>query len=177
MDTQRDELTLPLVRACLENDVPLLGICRGFQEINVALGGSLHQQVHSVPAMMNHCEGAHLSDSEKYAPAHAVRIVADTALAQWAGGCNAKVNSLHQQGIDRLADDLEPIAFAPDGLVEAVQVRGAKAFAYAVQWHPEWNCLEDLLQAHIFKAFGDACRHRQVQRLLRHAGQHQAGTL
>jgi putative glutamine amidotransferase len=85
-------------------------------------------------------------------------------LAEWAGGDTAMVNSLHGQGIDRLADDLLPMAYAPDGLVEAVQVRSATAFAYAVQWHPEWRCQDNPFYLRIFQAFGQACRLRQEHR-------------
>jgi putative glutamine amidotransferase len=164
LDPQRDALTLPLIQACIAKAIPLLGICRGFQEINVALGGSLHQQVHEVPGMMDHREPHGVSYAEQYAPTHPVRILPHTPLAQWAGAESAMVNSLHGQGIDRLADDLEPMAYAPDGLVEAVHIRHAKAYAFAVQWHPEWRCQEHPLYLRIFQSFGEACRNRQAQR-------------
>jgi len=170
LDPQRDALTLPLILACIDSQVPMLGICRGFQEINVALGGSLHQQVHEVPAMMDHREPAHLSYEEQYAVRHPVHILPNTALADWAVDQEVMVNSLHGQGIDRLAPELEPMALAPDGLVEAVAVRHAKAFAYAVQWHPEWRCKEHPLYFNIFKAFGQACRQRAAQRLTHSMG-------
>ncbi|WP_310626727.1 gamma-glutamyl-gamma-aminobutyrate hydrolase family protein [Limnohabitans sp.] len=170
LDSRRDELALPLIRACLALEVPILGICRGFQEMNVALGGSLHQQVHELVGKMDHRESPMLSCSDQYAPSHALRIVAGSPLAQWAGGEEAVVNSLHGQGIDRLADGLEAMAFAPDGLVEAVQVRQVRSFAFAVQWHPEWRCQEHPLYLNIFKSFGQACRERQVQRLSRFKG-------
>jgi putative glutamine amidotransferase len=164
LDPQRDALSLPLIRACIAHAVPMLGICRGFQEINVALGGSLHQQVQEVAGMQDHREPEELTYAEQYAPRHPIRILPNTALADWAGGESAMVNSLHGQGIDRLADDLVPLAYAPDGLVEAVQVRSAQAFAFAVQWHPEWRFQEHPLYLQIFKAFGHACRQRQARR-------------
>jgi putative glutamine amidotransferase len=164
LDPQRDALSLPLIHACIAHGVPMLGICRGFQEINVALGGSLHQQVHEVAGLQDHREPHDLSYADQYAVRHPIRILPNTALAQWAGGDTAMVNSLHGQGIDRLAEDLTPLAYAPDGLVEAVQVRSAKAFAYAVQWHPEWRCQDNSFYLQIFKAFGDACRQRQAHR-------------
>ena len=164
LDPQRDALTLPLIRACIDQGVPMLGICRGFQEINVALGGSLHQQVQEVAGMQDHREPAEASYADQYAPRHPIRILPNTVLAEWAGGDTAMVNSLHGQGIDRLADDLVPMAFAPDGLVEAVQVRSATAFAYAVQWHPEWRCQDNPFYLRIFQAFGQACRLRQAHR-------------
>jgi putative glutamine amidotransferase len=165
LDPLRDQLSLPLIRACIEEKVPILGICRGLQEFNVALGGSLHQQVHDVPNMLDHREPAHLPYEEQYALSHPIRIVPGSPLAHWAESESAMVNSLHGQGIDRLADALEAMAFAPDGLVEAVRVRVATHFAYAVQWHPEWRSLEQLLYLNIFKAFGQACRARRLQRL------------
>jgi putative glutamine amidotransferase len=102
---------------------------------------------------------------DQYALSHPIRIVPGSPLAHWAEGESAMVNSLHGQGIDRLADALEAMAFAPDGLVEAVRVRGATHFAYAVQWHPEWRSQEQLLYLNIFKAFGQACTARRLQRL------------
>ncbi len=166
MDPQRDALTLPLIRACVEQGIPLLGICRGFQEINVALGGTLHQEVHQVPNMMDHREPADLPYEAQYDLRHDIIIEPDVVLAQWAGGLRARVNSLHGQGIDRLADGLSVMARAPDGLIEAVSVRGARQFAYAVQWHPEWRCIDEPFYLEIFKAFGQACRERQSQRKL-----------
>ena len=165
LDPARDALTLPLIRACIAQGVPMLGICRGFQEINVALGGSLHQQVHQVPGMMDHREPADVSYEAQYATRHAIRIAPDSVLAQWAGASEAQVNSLHGQGIDRLATGLEPLAWAPDGLVEAVHVQGARDFAYAVQWHPEWRSGEHALYQNIFKAFGQACQQRHSRRI------------
>ena len=110
LDPQRDALSLPLIRACIAQGVPMLGICRGFQEINVALGGSLHQQVQEVAGMQDHREPAEASYADQYAPRHPIRILPNTVLAEWAGGDTAMVNSLHGQGIDRLADDLLPMA-------------------------------------------------------------------
>lgn len=165
LDPLRDALTLPLVRACIDRQVPMLGICRGFQELNVALGGSLHQQVHEVADMLDHREPADQVLAVQYAVAHEIRIVPGSILAEWAGSEQAMVNSLHGQGVDRLAPGLEPLAYAPDGLVEAVQVRDARSFAFAVQWHPEWRSQEHPLYLRIFQAFGAACRKRQQDRL------------
>ncbi|MCW5655548.1 gamma-glutamyl-gamma-aminobutyrate hydrolase family protein [Hydrogenophaga sp.] len=165
LDTERDLLTLALVKACVHQSVPLLGICRGFQEINVALGGALHQRVHEVPGMMDHREPKTAPPDEQYAPRHAIRIAQGSELAGWAGGTEAQVNSLHGQGIARLADGLLPLAWAPDGLVEAFTVKGARTFAYAMQWHPEWRCWETPFYAAIFEAFGRACRQRRSLRL------------
>lgn len=162
LDAHRDELTLPLVRACVEQGVPLLGICRGFQEINVALGGSLHQQVHHVDGMADHRENTELSFDEQYGLSHEVHMVPGTPFAQWAGGPTARVNSLHGQGVNRLADGLTAMAHAPDGLVEAFGVTGAQTFAYAVQWHPEWRTDQHPFYREILLAFGQACRARRA---------------
>ena len=163
LDPHRDSLTLPLVRACVANGVPLLGICRGFQEINVAMGGSLHQQVHHVDGMADHREDPALSYEDQYGLSHEVHLVPGSPFAQWAGGPTARVNSLHGQGVNRLADGLSPMAHAPDGLVEAFGVAGAQSFAYAVQWHPEWQTAQHPFYMEIFSAFGQACRARRAQ--------------
>lgn len=166
LDPVRDALTLALVKACLREGVPLLGVCRGFQEINVAMGGSLHQRVHEVPGLMDHRESKSAPFEVQYAPSHAIVPVAGSALARWADGASeVRVNSLHGQGIHRLAPGLEAMAHAPDGLVEAFAVKEATAFAYAVQFHPEWRCWETPFYAAIFEAFGAACRERRSQRL------------
>lgn len=165
LDPDRDALTLALVEACIAQAVPLLGVCRGFQEMNVALGGSLHQQVQQVPGLMDHREDGAGTLEQQYAPAHAVRFAAGSMFRRWAGGDTAQVNSLHGQGIARLAPRLVAEGHAPDGLVEAVRVDGARAFAYGVQWHPEWRCWENPFYGAIFRAFGDACQMRQRARL------------
>lgn len=164
LDPERDSLTLALVKACVAEGVPLLGICRGFQEINVAMGGSLHQTVHAVDGLMDHREPEGTID-QQYAPSHPVRFEPGSVFEQWAQGPEARVNSLHAQGIGRLAPGLRALAHAPDGLVEAFEVVGAKAFAYAVQWHPEWRCWENPFYSAIFRAFGDAVRTRRQARL------------
>jgi putative glutamine amidotransferase len=165
LDADRDLLTLALVKACVQEGVPLLGICRGFQEINVALGGTLHQRVHEVPGMADHREPIGAPFDEQYATRHDIRLVPGSVFEAWAGGPHARVNSLHGQGINRLAPSLEPMAFAPDGLVEAFGVKDAHTFAYAVQFHPEWRCRENPFYTAIFDAFGRACRSRHSLRL------------
>jgi putative glutamine amidotransferase len=165
LDPVRDSLTLALVKACVHEGVPLLGVCRGFQEINVALGGTLHQRVHEVPGLMDHREPKTAPFEEQYAPRHAIRLAPGSVFETWAGGPETLVNSLHGQGINRLASGLEAMAHAPDGVVEAFAVKGARTFAYAVQFHPEWRCWETPFYAAIFEAFGHACRQRMSQRL------------
>ena len=171
LDRQRDALTLALVRACQAASVPLLGICRGFQEINVALGGSLEQAVHARPGHFDHREPEGLGLNEAYARlAHEVRFVPGSAFAHWAGAETAPVNSLHGQGIDRLAPGLRALGHAPDGLVEAVEIEGAATFAYAVQWHPEWGCASNPFYSAILAAFGQACQRRHAARTRQEAG-------
>jgi putative glutamine amidotransferase len=165
LDEARDDLTLVLVNACVAQGVPLLGICRGFQEINVALGGTLHQQVHALPDYLDHRESPDGSYEQQYGPSHSVRFEIGSAFARWAGSDAAMVNSVHGQGVERLAQGLRALGHAPDGLVEAFEVEGAKAFAYAVQWHPEWKASENPFYAAIFESFGEACRKRQAERL------------
>lgn len=165
LDLVRDELTLALVKACVREGVPLLGLCRGFQEINVALGGSLHQRVQAVPGLMDHRESKGAPYDVQYAPSHPIALAPGSVFEAWAGGPEVMVNSLHGQGIHQLAPGLEALGRAPDGVVEAVGVKGARNFAYAVQFHPEWRCVENPFYRAIFEAFGDACRARRVHRL------------
>jgi putative glutamine amidotransferase len=166
LDPVRDELTFALVKACVQQGVPLLGVCRGFQEINVAMGGSLHQCVQDMPGLMDHREPKAAPFDVQYAPSHAITPVPGSALHEWASGASeVQVNSLHGQGINRLAPGLEPMAHAPDGLVEAFSVKGARNFAHAVQFHPEWRCWETPFYAAIFQAFGRACLSRRSVRL------------
>lgn len=163
-DPHRDATTIPMIRAAVTAGVPLLAICRGFQEVNVAFGGALHQHVEEQPGLMDHREDTSLPLEQRYAPVHDVSLVTGGQLAALAGATHAQVNSLHGQGIKRLADGLEIEATAPDGLVEAVRVRAASNFALAVQWHPEWRPLEHPLYSAIFAAFGAACRARAESR-------------
>nr|WP_199068359.1 gamma-glutamyl-gamma-aminobutyrate hydrolase family protein [Chromobacterium sp. ASV5] len=163
-DPQRDATTLPLIRMLVDAGIPLLGICRGFQEINVALGGELHQHVQEQPGLRDHREVKSESMDEMYQLSHHVDFAPGGLLASWTGETRAKVNSLHQQGIRRLADCLEREATAEDGLIEAYRVRDAKSFAFAVQWHPEWRYWENPVSQAIFNAFGDACRARRRAR-------------
>lgn len=165
LDVARDSLTLSLVQACIAQAVPLLGICRGFQEINVALGGTLHQRLTDVPGMLDHYAGRDGSYEVQYAPSHMVRFAKGSVFAQWAGAEEATVNSVHNQGVDRLAQGLQALGHAPDGLVEAFAVQGAKTFAYAVQWHPEWKASDNPFSVALFQAFGEACHQRREERL------------
>lgn len=165
-DPQRDATTLPLIRAAIEAGIPVLGICRGFQEMNVAFGGSLHQRLHEVGGFIEHREDKSLTLDEQYGPSHSIQIDPGGLLYEIAGCSSAQVNSLHTQGVDRLAPGLRPEATAPDGLIEAFSVSQADNFALGVQWHPEWKVTENPFYLSIFRAFGNACRARAAKRTL-----------
>lgn len=153
-DAARDATTLPLLRAALARGMPVLAICRGLQEMNVALGGTLHQQVQDLPGRLDHRGGPGLQDV-RYAPKHEVALSGGLARLL---GPRLRVNSLHEQAIDRPGDGLDIEARAPDGTIEGVRVITARGFAYGVQWHPEWRYAQDSASLVLFRAFGDACR-------------------
>jgi len=154
LDEIRDATTLPLLRAAIQAGKPLLAICRGFQELNVALGGSLHQHLHEIPGRLDHREPQDAPREIEYRPAHTIHIAPDGLLAKLSGMREAMVNSLHHQGIDRLASGLKVEAQAPDGQIEAVSLPGSPAFLLGVQWHPEWAFAGDPLSRAIFAGFG-----------------------
>lgn len=166
-DPERDATTLPLIRACLRNGVPLLAICRGFQEVNVALGGSLHQHLAEVPGRMDHVAAPDRPRDTHFGPRHVVTFQPGSLIGARFGEPVAAVNSLHGQGIDRLAPGLLVEALAPDGTVEAVRVdpdAWPECFALAVQWHPEWEAAGNVLSRAVFGLFGDACAMRMRAR-------------
>ncbi len=163
-DQARDATTLPLIQEALEMGVPLLAICRGFQELNVALGGTLHAEVHAVPGREDHRAPQVDDPDERYGPRHPVRFVPGGAFERIAGQSEVWVNSLHRQGIDRLAPDLLAEGLAPDGTIEAVRVEGAPAFALGVQWHPEYKAASNPFSLKLYRAFGDAARERMAAR-------------
>jgi putative glutamine amidotransferase len=163
LDPRRDALTMALVPAAITAGVPLFGVCRGLQEMNVALGGSLHQQVHAEPGLMDHREPVDDDLEVQFATRHEVLLVPGSAFADWAGGPRAQVNSLHGQGIKRLGQGLVAEALAPDGLVEGVRVEGALEFAYGVQWHPEWRHQANPFYQRSLEAFAAACRSRVLR--------------
>jgi putative glutamine amidotransferase len=162
-DAERDATTLPLLRAALADGLPILAICRGIQELNVAMGGTLHQRVHELPGRLNHRSPPGTME-EKYAhQAHTVALTAGGFFERLAGAREITVNSLHSQGIDRLAPGLVVEGVAPDGQIEAVRASGA-AFAIGVQWHPEFRVMQNAVSQALFAAFGDACRARAASR-------------
>jgi putative glutamine amidotransferase len=144
--------------------VPVLGLCRGFQEINVAYGGTLWQHVHEAAGIHVHHEDPGQPLEVQYGPAHDVDFAAGGQLESIAGGARRiRVNSLHHQGIRTLGAGLVEEARADDGLVEAFRVAGARRFALAVQWHPEWQAEGNAFSAALFKAFGAAACERAAQ--------------
>lgn len=163
-DPARDAVTLPLIRMAVAQGCPVFAICRGIQELNVAFGGTLHQEVHASSGLGDHRADRSRPVEEQFGPAHTVSLVEGGLLAGLAGTDRVTVNSLHGQGIDRLAPGLIVEATAPDGLVEAVQVAGAERFAVGVQWHPEWQFRKDRLSTALFRLFGEACREKATAR-------------
>lgn len=164
LDLKRDGLSLPLIRAAIARGIPLLGICRGHQELNVALGGSLHQALHEVSGYANH--QPHVDDvlERRYGPAHDIEIQPGGLLESILGKGSRRVNSIHGQGIHRIAPGMIVEALAPDGVIEAISNPAACGFNLGVQWHPEWQAVDNPVSEAIFGAFGEACRVFQAQR-------------
>lgn len=158
LDEQRDTTALTIIRTCIDAKIPLLAICRGFQELNIALGGSLYQAVAEVPGYRNHSWDDKKNRDEQYLPCHKIKILEGSLLHQTVGQTQVDVNSLHQQGIEQLAPSLCADAVSDDGLIEAVSLPGQ--FVLGVQWHPEWYADTDHISQAIFCAFGEAARLR-----------------
>jgi putative glutamine amidotransferase len=163
MDHNRDGTSLPLLQAAIAAGLPVLCVCRGFQELNVALGGTLFQHVEEVPGRQDHREDKNAPLETQYGPAHEVTVAEDGLLARITPLRNFSVNSLHGQGIDRLAPPLHADATAPDGTIEAVSMPEAKGFLLGLQWHPEWRWRDNEISRAIFSAFGEAV-HERVRR-------------
>ena len=161
-DPDRDATTLPLIRKAIDYGVPLLAICRGIQELNVALGGTLATEIQEREGSLDHRAPASDNQDERFAIRQNVSIKAGSCLAGVFGAGDIMVNSVHRQGIDRLGARLQVEAVAEDGTVEAVSVRISRAFAVGVQWHPEYWVNSDRNSARIFRAFGDAARAHAV---------------
>ncbi len=157
-DRGRDAVTLPLVRACVERGQPFFGICRGFQEVNVAMGGSLYPEIRDLPGRMNHRMPPDGTLEEKFALRHAVRFTPGGVFAQLLGADEVMTNTLHGQGIARAGSRIVVEGQAPDGTPEAIFVRDAPGFTLSVQWHPEYNAGADPVSRPLFAAFGAAAR-------------------
>jgi putative glutamine amidotransferase len=163
-DPQRDATTLPLLRAALAAGLPMFCICRGAQELNVALGGTLHTRVHEVAGRFDHRSDPAKPYEERYGPCHPVALAPQGLMARLLGTREIQVNSLHWQAIDRLGEGLAVEATAADGTIEAVRVADAAGFALAVQWHPEFRATENADSLALFRAFGAAARSRAAGR-------------
>ena len=163
-DPNRDATTLPLISRAIAAGLPVLAICRGFQEMNVAYGGTLHQLLHEVAGHGDHREDESAPLEVQYGPAHEVLLEPGGALQKIAGQDRLQVNSLHWQGIRTLGQELVVEARAPDGVVEGFRVNNAPGFALGLQWHPEWQFADNPFSSALFAAFGEAARARAVSR-------------
>ncbi|CAN5168616.1 gamma-glutamyl-gamma-aminobutyrate hydrolase family protein [soil metagenome] len=157
LDEQRDAWTLPLIPKALKLAMPMFAICRGFQEVNVALGGSLHQAVQEQAGLQDHRAPAGQPPAVQYAAAHPVQVHPGGLLEALLGDISFEVDSLHGQGVNRLAPGLRIEAVAPDGLVEAFSSDDAQGFNLGVQWHPEWLAADNPVSTTLLQAFGRAC--------------------
>lgn len=155
-DRCRDAITLPLIRACVERGQPFFGICRGFQEVNVALGGSLYPEIRDLPGRMNHRMPPDGTIEEKFALRHCVTFTPGGPFHRLMGAEQVMTNSLHGQGIARAGTGIVIDGTAPDGTPEAIYVKDAPGFTLSVQWHPEYNAASDPVSRPLFEAFGAA---------------------
>lgn len=157
-DRDRDAIALPLIRDLVRRGQPMLAICRGFQEMNVALGGTLHPEIRELPGRDNHRMPPDGTIEEKFALRHDVTVSPDGPFARIFGASVVRTNTLHGQGIKQPAPGLVIDGHAHDGTPEAIYVEGAKGFALGVQWHPEYCAATDPVSRPLFEAFGDAAR-------------------
>lgn len=156
LDRARDAVTLPLIRTAVDRKIPMLAICRGFQELNVALGGTLSQAVHDEHGRLDHRERKGIPLDERWGPIHPISLTGK--LKEWVGQGEIMVNSLHGQGIKQLAEQLTAEAFASDGLIEAARGPEEHPFCLGVQWHPEWNASSNPVSVTLFRKFATAAR-------------------
>ena len=164
-DPGRDATSIPMIGMAIERGVPLLCICRGVQELNVALGGTLATEIQERDGILDHRAVVSENQDERFSIHQTIMVKDGSCLANVLGSGELKVNSLHRQAIGEPAPGLEIEAVAPDGIIEAVSVGGAKAFAVGVQWHPEYWVASDNPSALILKAFGDAVRAHAAGRI------------
>ena len=157
-DHHRDNTTLKLIRAVVDRGIPLFCICRGFQELNVAMGGSLETELQRGEGRLDHRAPPSDDADVRYGPRHSVKITSGGMLERTIGKSETMVNTIHRQGIKMLGPHLNVEAVAPDGVIEAVSVKGAKAFAFGTQWHPEYRATQNPDSVKLFTAFGDAVR-------------------
>ncbi|TWG53963.1 gamma-glutamyl-gamma-aminobutyrate hydrolase family protein [Aminobacter sp. J44] len=170
-DPARDSTSIPLIRRAIERGVPLLAICRGIQEMNVALGGTLATEIQEREGVWDHRAPVSDNRDERFAIRQPVQIKEGSCLANVFGAGEIMINSVHRQAVEKLGERLQVEAVAPDGTVEAISVIGSRAFAVGVQWHPEYWAKSDDASARIFRAFGDAVREHAASRALRTAAE------
>ncbi|WP_339641012.1 gamma-glutamyl-gamma-aminobutyrate hydrolase family protein [Jannaschia helgolandensis] len=163
-DRNRDRVALPLIRAAVERGQPILGICRGFQEIAVAFGSTLHPEIRDLPGRTNHRMPPDGTLEEKFALRHDVHFTPGGPFARLMRSETVLTNTLHGQGIKQPGPRVRIDGWAPDETPEAIFIDGAPGFALAVQWHPEWNADDDPVSRPLFEAFGDACRAWRAER-------------
>ena len=161
-DRARDAITLPLIRACVQSGQPFLGVCRGFQEVNVAMGGTLHPEIRDLPGRMNHRMPPDGTLEEVFALRHSVKFSEGGVFHRVLGAASVMTNTLHGQGIKAAGNRVIMDGWADDGTAEAIYIDGAPGFTISVQWHPEWNAGNDPVSRPLFKAFGDAVRAWQL---------------
>ncbi len=158
LDEARDATVLRLIKPAIENGIPLLAVCRGFQELNVAYGGSLYPKLHQQECFLEHRENKDQALDQRYGAAHSLKLTEDGHLSAMLKSESIEVNSLHEQGIKKLGENLVVEASADDGLIEAVSVSGSSNFAIGVQWHPEWKSTDNPISTILFSEFGRACQ-------------------
>lgn len=163
-DHNRDALTLPLIRACVEAGQPFFGVCRGFQEVNVAMGGSLYPEIRDLPGRDNHRMPPDGTLEEKFALRHVVTLTEGGVFHELFGTLEVMTNTLHGQGIKTPGARIVIEGHAPDGTPEAIHVADAPGFTLSVQWHPEWNAAQDPVSRTLFEAFGAAVHDFAVER-------------
>lgn len=167
-DRDRDAIVIPLVKACVERGQPFFGVCRGFQEVNVALGGSLHPEIRELPGRMNHRMPPEGSIEEKFAYRHKVTFSEGGPFHRLFGKCEINTNSLHGQGIKEPGPRVTVDGYASDGTPEAIVVKDAIGFTFCVQWHPEYKTNEDPSSNILFSAFGEAAAKWRVKKMISH---------
>lgn len=157
-DVARDRIALPLIRQCVARGQPILGLCRGFQEVAVAMGCTLHPEIRDLEGRDNHRMPPEGTLEEKFDMRHIVTVSEGGPFARLWGKTEVMTNSLHGQGILDVSPDIVVDGHAPDGTAEAIYVRDAPGFTMSVQWHPEWQSEADPVSRPLFSAFGDAAR-------------------
>jgi putative glutamine amidotransferase len=168
-DQNRDAVALPLINACVAAGIPVFGICRGFQEMNVAAGGSLHPEIRELPGRMNHrmprLENGeiHPDMTVVFADRHDVQLIPDGVFARLLGRETIRVNSLHGQGVDELGNRIVVEGVAEDGTIEAIRFKEAQGSALGVQWHAEYDPQINPINRALFEAFGEAVRARRAR--------------